>query len=178
MEIKEYNPDNLLDDDIDFTVTRVKALVINDKDEILVSYSDGGIQLVGGHVEEGEELHTALKREIEEEAGITLDDEDTISECFYKTIYYQKNYKESGKNRKSIIYCFLIKTNKTINEQNIHHTQNEVKNNLHSKFVSFEEFFNFANEVLNNSPKELNRVVAREILGTWKVAQNLLTKNI
>ncbi len=167
MKQKEYNPDNLTDNEIDFIVTRVKAIVVNEKNEVLVSYSDGGIQIVGGHVEEGEELIPALKREINEEVGIELNDEDEISECFYKTIYYQKDYKDSGKNRKSVIYCYAVKTIKAINEDKVHHTQNEIKNDLHSKFVSFKEFEDFANEIANNSKKELNRAIAKEIINTW-----------
>ncbi len=165
---KTYNnPDNLSDEEIDLIVARVKALVINDKNEILVSYSDGGIQLVGGHVEEGEDVIQALKRETQEEVGIVLDDEDEISECFYETAYSTKNYKGSGKNRKSIIYCFVVKTKKEINEDNTSLTESEIKNDLHSKFVSFKEFENYANEVAQSSSKELNRGIAKEIINVW-----------
>ncbi len=167
MKERVINPDNLSDEDIDFVVIRVKAIIVNDNNEVLTSFSDGGIQIAGGHVEEGEELIDTLKREISEEVGIILDEKDIIGECFYKTIYYQKNFKECGKNRKSIIYCFYVKTNKAINENNFHHTENEIKNNLCSKFLSFKEFEEFANNVANNSENELNRGIAKEILNAW-----------
>ena len=85
------NDYNLKDEEMTELVVRVKILLINSNNEILLGYSHNEYQCPGGHVEEGEDLIYALKREIHEEVGIVLDDEDTISECFYKTIYFNKN---------------------------------------------------------------------------------------
>ena len=67
----------------------------------------------------------------------------------------------------SVIYLFVIKTDKEINEQNTSFTQDEKEKGLHSKFVPFNEFEEFAKDVAQNNEKELNRTIAREILNGW-----------
>ena len=43
-------------------VTRVKALLINSNNEILLGYSDNCYQFIGGHIEENEDLLDCLNR--------------------------------------------------------------------------------------------------------------------
>ena len=60
----------------------VHLILANDDDEILMlrrfntGYKDGEYGLVSGHVEEGENLKSAMIREASEEAGITLSSGD------------------------------------------------------------------------------------------------------
>lgn len=66
----------------------VKALVLNDKDEILII--NNGL-LPGGGVEDGEDNITALRRESIEEAGITLSDIKDIGTVIqYRDHIYRK----------------------------------------------------------------------------------------
>lgn len=108
-----FNHDNLKSDDIDEIVIRVKALIINDKEEIILAKSHGSYQFPGGHVEKNEELIDALYREINEETGIKIDTEKTL--LLEKTTYYTKNYHGTGKNRENDIYFYVINTNKEYN---------------------------------------------------------------
>ena len=48
-----YNYDLLDESDINNIVERVKAIIINSNDEILIGYGDKTYQCVGGHVEAG-----------------------------------------------------------------------------------------------------------------------------
>ena len=64
--------DKLKEEDITDKVTRVKALMLNSKKEILLATAYTTIQFPGGHLESPETLNEALKREIMEETGIIL----------------------------------------------------------------------------------------------------------
>ena len=50
------NEDNLSKNEINEEVIRVKGLIINDKNEILLGYSNNTYQFPGGHLEEGEAI--------------------------------------------------------------------------------------------------------------------------
>ena len=67
-----FNHDNLEESDIDEVVVRTKALLINDKEEITLGYSHKTYQFPGGHLEENESLEECLIRELKEESGIDL----------------------------------------------------------------------------------------------------------
>ena len=63
------NKYNLTEDDVTEVVKRVKILIVNSKNEIMLGYSHNNYQFPGGHVETGETLKEALKRELKEEIG-------------------------------------------------------------------------------------------------------------
>ena len=113
MKSVKINNDNLTGSEIDEVVTRVKTFIINSQGEVLVATSNGGCQLPGGHREDGEDLKTTVKREVQEETGIVLDDSEIV-EPFFEIVHLTKNYHGSGKNRKSNVVYFLIKTNKPV----------------------------------------------------------------
>lgn len=58
---------------------KVRAVVINDNGEFLLvrphGYREGEWTLAGGGVEDGETVHQAMRREIAEELGVTLEEE-------------------------------------------------------------------------------------------------------
>ena len=68
-----YNYDNLNDKDINNVVTRVKVLMINSKQELLLGYSHKTYQFPGGHLEKNESLEDCVKRELLEETGIKVE---------------------------------------------------------------------------------------------------------
>ena len=72
MKTHFYNEDNLKDTDIDESVIRCKAVIINSKNEILLGYCNGTYQFPGGHLREGESLSECLIREVKEESLILL----------------------------------------------------------------------------------------------------------
>ena len=73
------NKNNLTEADITEVVKRVKVLIINSKKEILLGYSHNNYQFPGGHVENGESLIQAVKREVLEETGIALEVNNIVS---------------------------------------------------------------------------------------------------
>lgn len=113
MHIKQYNPNNLIQSKLDKRVTRVKILIFNDLDQLLLCNIDGVFSFVGGHVEDNETLCDALYRELEEETGIILDKKNI--EPFYKIERWNKNHFNTGKKCLSEIYYFYIKINGNFN---------------------------------------------------------------
>ncbi|MBN2101209.1 NUDIX domain-containing protein [Candidatus Dojkabacteria bacterium] len=82
-------------DSIDFDVlspvTQVQAVCfLNKKEVVLYEHVDGYYGLPGGHVKEGEDIKTALEREISEEIACKLVDFGPV--CYAKT--YKKDSPE------------------------------------------------------------------------------------
>ena len=70
---------------------RVYGIIINDKDEVLVSdelrFGNAFTKFPGGGLEWGEGTKACLKREIEEELGL----KSTIGDLFYVNDFFQKS---------------------------------------------------------------------------------------
>ena len=64
MKKKIINEFNIKDEEIKEIETRVKAILVNDKDEVLMGYAKNVYQFIGGHVEEKETLLETAEREI------------------------------------------------------------------------------------------------------------------
>ena len=92
------NKYNLKEDDMTEVVQRVKILLVNSGNEILLGYSHNNYQFPGGHVEENEALVDTVNREVKEETGIELN--LTEIEPFARTLGYYKDWPREGKNRK------------------------------------------------------------------------------
>ena len=166
MKCKIINDYNLKDNEIDGTVIRVKAFIINSKNEILVASSNGGAQLIGGHVEVGEKHSNSLKREILEEAGIDVELEE-ISEPFYEIKHYCKNYFGTGKNKIAEIFYYIVNTDKTPNITKTNLTKQEEKYKFNVEYVHYDNFENYISGFLN-SEKEANRWIAKEMIEAFK----------
>lgn len=173
METKIFNQDNLKDSDIDVITTRVKVFLMNDNDEFILAQSNGGLQLPGGHVEDGEKVEETVIREIREETGIELD-KNVIPKPFYEIRHYTKNYKNQNINKLSRIIYYYVKSNKKINLDNIHLTEHEKENNFSIRIIHLKDFESAINDVKQNSPEEINRVIASEILDSFGYLQKIL----
>ena len=103
------NNDNLNKSDLDYEVIRVKGVIINEKDEILIAHNNDTFQFIGGHLQENEDMEEALLREILEETGILMDD---ITGPFMLIEAYYKNYFNTTKNVHSKIYYYKLFTDK------------------------------------------------------------------
>lgn len=121
----EQNPYQLKDQDVEHFANRVKALVVNEKDQLLLCRSNGCFAFVGGHVEQGESLADALAREVLEETGILVDFENVFP--IGELVSYDKNYFNSGKVAKSTITYFVVKTDEEydLKKQNLDSDEKE-----------------------------------------------------
>lgn len=155
-----FNHDNLKDSDIDEVVVRTKGLIINDKDEITLGYSHKTYQFPGGHLEYGESLDECLKREIKEETGIEL--EGVKLNPFVKIVYYTKNYRDSGKNRKNEIYYFIIKTNKVFDMNKANLDEWEQAGNYIVKVIPLKNVKKVLLDSIPDNP--MNEIIVEEML--------------
>ena len=118
------NENNLNENDITNVEIRVKAILINDKNEVLVGYAGNRYQFIGGHVEENEDLLETAEREILEESGITINIDKTIKPVAKYTAYY-KDYPIENENRKNEIYYYIIKCNEEVDYSKTNYTELE-----------------------------------------------------
>ena len=63
------NDDNLKNNEVKKFSTKVRAILIDENNQILIANYGGVILLPGGKVDEGESLSAAISRELKEEIG-------------------------------------------------------------------------------------------------------------
>lgn len=155
-----YNYDYLSDDDITEIVIRTKALIINGNNIILGNENDI-FQFPGGHLEANETLVDCLKREILEETGIEILDEE-IKRLFMKVTFKNKDWPDKGKNRKAEIYYYLIETNKMPNLKKVNYTENEKNGNFRIELIPLDKVIDVIKE--NIVKNEKNKVIAPDMI--------------
>lgn len=67
----------------------VMAVLVNDENKVLIGSSprDGGYKFPQGGLDDGETPRDAIKREVMEEIGLQIRDEDIVAECSEKVRY-------------------------------------------------------------------------------------------
>ncbi len=129
------NKDNLKVKDIDEKTVRARAIIINSKEEVLMSFSNGlnHYEFPGGHLEKGETLQVALKREIKEETGLILNTQNLSP--FFSIKYFCKDYHGSGKNRLVEIHYFEVKTDELYDLSKAEFDTNEIIENYECRYI-------------------------------------------
>ncbi len=170
-KIKEklYNKNNLTIKDITETIIRVKVLLVNSKNEVLLGFCHNTYQFPGGHLENKESIIECAIREVKEETGIVLSIEKI--EPFFILRHYSKNYHNTGENRCSEIYYFKIKTDKRYNLTKVDYTENEKNGEFELRYIPLEK----VEEVLKDSVflNKKNEVIVPEMLAVFNEYKNL-----
>lgn len=159
------NKYNLTDADMTEVVKRVKVLLVNSNNEVLLGYSHNDYQFPGGHVEENETLIQAVNREVLEETGIDLSIDNI--EPFACAIGYYKDWPAEGNNRKIEIYYYEIKTDEKPNLENTKYTENEKDGNFELRYIPLTN----AIEELRKNTEEYGdkKGIAREMIELFDV---------
>jgi len=159
------NDDNLKDNDINEFVRRVKILIVDSQNKMMLGYSYHEYQFIGGHVEEGEDLPEAVEREIEEETGIKIDAKK--ERPFACNISYYKDYPNKGINQKIEIYYYEIRTDLKPNLKNTNYTIEESEGNFELRYIPFDKL----EEELENNAREYGdpNGITKEMLGLLKI---------
>lgn len=165
------NKNNIEENEVTEIIKRVKAIMINSDNEVLLGYANNIYQFPGGHVE-NEELSSALEREIKEETGIIL---NINSSPFASAYRYYKDFPEEGKNRKNEIYYYEIKTDKLPNLDNTNYTAEEMKGNFELRYININ---NLIEEITNNKNKYGDiKGIASEMIEIINIYLNNYYKN-
>ena len=155
-----YNYDYLNDNDITEIVIRMKGLIINDNN-IFLGNENNIYQFPGGHLEDNETFKDCLKREILEETGIELEDNE-IKRPFMKVTYMNKDWPKIGSNRKAEIYYYVIETNKKPNLNKVNYTEHEKLGNFRIETIPINGSISI---IENNIPNnEKNKVIAPDMI--------------
>ncbi len=160
--------DNIKNKKIDEEVTRVKALIVNNKNEILLVHCYNEYQFPGGHLENNESNEVGLLREIKEETGIKTKIEDY---SYFMTIKnYNKNYREKGVNRCNKIIYYVLNKSYDINLENANFSDYEKKGNFRLEWVSLNKVEWLLIE--NSNSHSFAKIIVNEMLYVLKEYKN------
>ncbi len=137
------------------SVIRVKAILINNQNEILLGYCDGAYQFPGGHVKNSETLEEGLKREVKEETGMNIDSSNL--KPFLKIEYIYNNT-----SKKSEIYYYYLKSDLNYNLKETDYDVSELVNKYQLKKINVN---NVKEELINNiNNNALNKYIVEEMI--------------
>lgn len=159
------NVNNLKEEEMTDLVRKVKILLINSQNEIMLGYSHHEYQFPGGTQEPNEELINTVNREIEEETGIRLN--LSKLEAFACSIGYYKDWPAEGRNKKVEIYYYEVKTDEKPNLENLCLTENEKEGNFELRYIPL----NKVEEELKKNVREFGdpHGIAKEMLNLFEV---------
>ena len=139
------NENNLTDEDIESSVIRVKAMIINSNNEILLAHNNGTYQFTGGHKEDDETLDDCLVREVKEETGI---DVKLQTGPFMQIVTYDSNYFGTGKKVCSKIYYYVIYTDEVPNYEETHYDELECQTEFNLFYLDVNSLENFLDDAV------------------------------
>ncbi len=164
-----YNQDLLDEKDVKYRSIRLKALIINSKNELLVGYSHNTYQFIGGHLEEGEDLIEGLVREVEEEAGIKVEKEE-IKPFFLRKKYY-KNYPEENANSCYEYHYYVINTDRLPDLTKVNYTEAEKVGKFELRYIPIEKIEEEFEE--NKKVSERTKIVEEENIEAIKIFKSM-----
>lgn len=147
------NKNNLRENDITNREVRIKALIINDG-KIMIGNEENCYQFIGGHLEEGESHIDCLKREVLEEAGISLDNNE-IRNCILKITDMNKDFPKEGINTKNDLYYYVVNTDKKPNIDKTNFTEYERAHNLSIIYLDLKDAIEKIRDNIPNNRKNV-----------------------
>lgn len=159
-----YNYDCLKEEEITKKIIRVKALIINSKKKVLLGYAHKTYQFPGGHLEENEELVKGLKREVQEETGLEIKENNL--NYFLAIKHYVKNYNDTEVNCSIEIYYYIINTDEKYNLKNTNYDDWEKLGNYELKYVPLNNVEKLLEETKEDN--RANRVITEEMIEAIK----------
>ena len=147
-----FNKENIKEEEINNIVKRAKIVLINSKDEILLTLCHKNYYLIGGHVENNETDIETLKREILEETGIKLDINDI--KPYFSIMHYKRNYPKENLISKFIANYYYYKTDILPDMTKTNLTEDEKKGKFQLNYINKNEILEIINNSLNTCTRE------------------------
>ncbi len=160
------NKDDLKESELKEQTSKVRAVLLDENENILVANYGGVLLLPGGSIDENETEEEALKRELKEELGIEYQKEELD---FLATInHYQKNYpkRDNTYTNRLVITHYYIGNYKPINQENRQLTEKEQKGNFKLFLMSIKELINIIENNQTANPR--NQYFNNELLEILK----------
>lgn len=134
------NKKNLIPDDSWQKMRKVRAVIENEEGCFAISHEAGKYIFPGGTCDNDEENLIAIQREILEETGIIIPKEEFKQILELETIYDNAvDYRtKMVRPRHTITTYYYVKTNQSINKDNINLTEDEKDANFKISFVEKE----------------------------------------
>lgn len=160
------NEDKLLDSDIQEISLKVRTLLFDENNNVLVANYNGVLMLPGGKIDIDETIFDAIIRELKEELGQEYKKEELT--YFMSLIHYQKNYPKI----EDVIVNRLVQTSyfignyKTINSSLQQLSEREKKAKFRLELIPFEELENIVLNNINDNPR--NKYFQDELLEVLK----------
>ena len=159
----EFNTEKLKAEEVEAVTKKVRALVINKHTQkaLLVRYA-GLYMLPGGSVDEGETEVETLKREVLEEAGIEITEEQLRPYLLINS--YDRNYVDRKKgtiNRLTKTIFYEVSTDKEMDETKKNLTESEKENNYTIEYtnLSVMHYLIETNKTDNPKRKQFDREI-------------------
>lgn len=135
------NENNLIPDNTWQYYKKVRAVVVNEMNEFLITIEGNKVIFPGGKCEKEEDTSRAIIRELQEETGNDFSEEEIKEalelECIYNN-YYDYRISSNVKRQINTTY-FCIKTNKKLNLANQKLTKQEKDEKFEIRFIKREE---------------------------------------
>lgn len=154
-----------LDREVEKDNTRVKAFVINSKNEMLLVLSQGGCQLPGGHLEEGESELEGLKRELMEETG------GEYASTFVK--FFATEYKGTNGKFSRVSYFYTFSDTEP-NQKLTHYTENEKKNNFKLVKIPLDTLPEIIEKVRKETTIPINIAIVDELIIAYDLLKEIM----
>lgn len=152
--------DKFLDEnDLDFSVIRVKGLLINSNGEILLAHNNNTYQFPGGHIDDGESLEKCLSREIKEETGI---DVNIKHPPFMQITTYDDNYFNTNKKVCNKIYYYKVVCNDMPNFEETSYDDLELETDFNLFYIKFKDLAEFLQKCIDDGSIDVK--IGREML--------------
>lgn len=163
MRVVTLNPNKLTMNDIDKEQHRVKVLLFNSKNEILLCKINGVYNFVGGHIEGNESALETAQREIKEETGISMELKD-FSKPFLKLQSFEKNYYGSPRNYFTTIEFIEGRTDATIDLNKTNLDPEEKKKDFRLEYIPYKDLNEALQENRKAAKKEEREFIIEEML--------------
>lgn len=150
------NENNLELKDINEFNSKVRAILINENNQILVCKYGETYLLPGGKIDENESKINALIRELNEETGMFYKEEEFNYFC--ELNYYQKDYPKRDTNIKLnrlITTYYYIGKLKEINLEKQTLTEKEKKSNFTLELINLSELETIIKNNINSNPRNI-----------------------
>lgn len=167
-----YNPRNIKN--VDIEEEKVRVLITNSKNEILVANYNDLYLLPGGKIEKDESIHDALKREVKEEIGVDIKEFNPL----VKIEYYQDAYPTVSKgiyDRKVTTHYFTVNKDIDLTTINNKLSEREKKGNFKLEWINENELKNIIKNDKNDNPRKI--YFDKELLQVLEIYKKGLGEN-